>query len=272
MAENSLLNAVGLSQASVELLMRLPPLYLMDAILLHEMGFFTDVDNDTLITTTADGTKVSIKYAAENDHRSFIHNGNTSSLESAYAELYGDPDLSVLPYLLNLTVGLTLYLLAACVITFNLRQLMVFYVYLTAAAAIPLSFLSHKIMLDALDGNHDIDGREELFIHKYFSVSIPFLYEMSSTTKSIWIDYLMQSCLGLVLTSILRPHFDHPSTLTKVTLVSMLSPTAAAIFGFPVDAVRMCALCSLLLPTIVTGIVLHGAFGTLYATVKAMIR
>ncbi len=54
--------------------------------------------------------------------------------------------------------------------------------------------------------------------------------------RAILANYLIQSALALLLSSILRPRFDDRDYVSKATAASMLSPCLMAVLGAP-DAV-----------------------------------
>merc|ERR1719245_1353701 len=102
-----------ISKGAIEILLRLPPLYLMDAILVSEMGVawvpsvFEDSDganaNSTTVTAKdANGYNVRITSAPEMPDGMFEH-GNWT-MENVYWNLYGATGIggrAIMPYVLN---------------------------------------------------------------------------------------------------------------------------------------------------------------------------
>jgi hypothetical protein len=86
------------------------------------------------------------------------------TMENLYWNLYGSPDRAVVPYVLNFMACFYAFLFSMFLITLPTRQLVVFYAYLAAAAAIPISYFSHYIMTDTLANVRLGQGRSTQFI------------------------------------------------------------------------------------------------------------
>ena len=247
------------SASALELLLRLPPLYLMDAILLHESVLIFGANaNDTYYDKANMIVKVS---DVEVDA---AINASSGDLEDAYESMSGmHPDYTIVPHLIAMLFDLVAYCAAAFVLTFNLRQLIVFYAYFVAVAAIPASYVGHRYMLDSLDVEivEDDDG---------FTL-LPFL---SKVNRAIALDYLLQSSLGLVFSSLVRGEFDDNNNrddnlVMKSVLFSMLAPTVLAVFGLPPEAVGVAVKCSFLLPLALLVKVMYSAFGGIFRMLRA---
>lgn len=221
-AANSLLLGGLIPSPSLDLILRLPPLYVMDTILLSDMGlkWIPDYNNGNATTATAMGgasvrmTSVAANLSESSANSSLfdsLENGDNSTLEDVYWRLYGNPDWTLLPYAVNIIVCLHLYLASAFVVTLATRHLVVFYTYFLALLTIPLSYASHYIMADALSNLYSAE--EEWFVHRHLSYNIPFVYSMSVENRAIVVNYVLQSCFGLLLGSVLRFHFDGENRL-----------------------------------------------------------
>jgi len=255
----------GLPLRAVELALRLPPLYLMDNILIRDMGLtepiFPGMAREGEATlTTSDGQKVHLRQAPPGANLTEAlmgdHGQNASHWEEVYASLYGgSADAAVLPYYaVNLTAGLCIYLAATFIVTLNARSLLALYAHLAAAAVIPASFLSHSIMLETLGQVRTMEGmgldddqNAEWFLHRYLDFT-----PLGLEARAVLANYLVQTSLGLFLAHVLKRHFaaEGRDLLTKLVTFSVLSPNVPAALGLPTEAVHASAVCSLALPAV----------------------
>lgn len=238
----------GFPGKSLDIGLRLPLLYLMDQLLLNDMGLkgmsatFTEEDEILLESLGYNSTLNETLSSMDMDSREY---------EVLYEKLYGSPMWTVVPHLMVLTLCMNLYVLAAFLITLNTRHLLTVYAYFMGLVCIPLSCLSHGIMLDALSTAHlsqSVPSNSEWFLHKYLSFSIPFIADSSVEMKAILVNYLIQPFLGFILSSILRLHFDNYDLLLKLVTASFMSPNIFAILGCSVDVIYLTTVLSLLLP------------------------
>ena len=141
------------SKAAVEILLRLPPLYLMDAILVSEMGVawvpsvFEDLDgvsgNSTTVTAK-DANGYNVRITSAPDVPDGIFDDGNWTMENVYWNLYGATGRegrAIMPYVLNFFACFYGYLFAAFLVTLSAAQLAEFYAYVFAAAALPASYL-----------------------------------------------------------------------------------------------------------------------------------
>ncbi len=306
MAEEALL---GVPTRALDILLRLPPLYLMDSILMQEMALsvnlFGGADSDlaSATLTTGEGHKVRITEAAHGANLSASleaaeaeaaalasASGEPVDPHAAWAEVYakiygGSADAAVLPYyLLNLALGAALYAAASFVLTLSLRQLLVFYAYLAAFLCLPLSYFSHGIMTEtlgqlsamtqqAVDVGQPVGdpANAEWFLHRILFSSSLFS-ELALDTRAILANYLVQTALGLVLASVLRLHFDNKDLLTKVVTLSLVSPNVLAVINAPVPLVELAAFLSLVLPLMLTAMATYSVAGRTFHAVVATIK
>ena len=162
--------------------------------------------------------------------------------------------------------------------TLHTRQLVVFYAYLAAAAALPLSFFSHYVMSDTLAQIGLGGGAEsaQWFAHKHLATWLPFASDFSLATRAIFLNYVVQALLGLLLGSILNFHYasprNNPNLLLKSLIVSMLSPNFFAMSGLPSDAVDLTVALSLLLPGALTAYALWSVIGRAVVAVMQNVK
>ena len=122
------------SPSSLDVLLRLPPLYIMDTILLSDMGlkWIPEEDENGTSTTTvfsSPGGREQIRIKSIENESSgaeeiFDDSGGIAanwSLEAAYWRLYGNPDWAVVPYAINFMACLYVYLVCAFVVTLATR-------------------------------------------------------------------------------------------------------------------------------------------------------
>lgn len=91
-----------------------------------------------------------------------------------------------------------------------------------------------------------------------------FLFNLTSLrpeTRLMMTNYLIQTLLGLISTSVLRFHFDDSNHLTKVLTVSHLMPILLSVVGLPRDVVNYAIHLSLLVPSVLVGIAVYSVFG-----------
>lgn len=302
---------LGLSGRALEVLLRLPPLYLMDAILLQEMSLTAplfgmdgrgsdgggmggaDYASKVATLTTQEGHKVRVTEAPRGANFSLnlesalgelspsLEDGSQSqALEEVYFKLYGGTaDAAVLPYYLaNLLFGSSVYLLAAFILTLSLRQLLVFYGYLLAVVCLPLSYLSHAIMAETLgqlsamkDVSSGDPANAEWFLHRLLASS-SMAASLSLDARAIVANYLVQTTLGLVLASVLKLHFDNRDLLAKVVTLSMLSPNVFAVLRVPPPVLDMTVFLSLVVPIMLTAVALGSVAGHAFQAVIHMYR
>ncbi len=176
----------------------------------------------------------------------------------------------VCPHLLRVMLGVTTYVAAAFVVTLGLRQLLALYLYLAAVLCIPLSLMSHNILGETLERGSEA---EEAFIHKYLATELlPSVRNFSLWTRAVMANYIVQMCLGLVFSFILRPHFGNKEFVTWAVTLSMLSPNLLALIGTPSDVYGLSSALSLLLPIIILTWVLYVVMGTAARSVASSLR
>ena len=215
--------AVPWTHRAAELLLRLPPLYFMDTILVQQdaliYGGGTADDGRASVTMTdQDGRRMRVSEAPKGFYP------NATFTPETWDELRAAlPDGDILSRALNLLLAAALYVAAAFVLALPYKQLKTFYLYFLAAASIPASYLSHRLLCDTLaqlEAGAD-PANAEWFVHRgAFAEYLPL------EVRAVAADYLVQSVAGFVLTRALKRHFDNPELLTKC--VPLLNATMDA--------------------------------------------
>ena len=134
--------------------------------------------------------------SALNDTDSLVSVINGSTFEDLYEHLYGQTSswagltyASILRAVCALWLSTNAYVLCLFVLMLNSRHLVTFYTYLLAFACLPVSFLSHYVMTDAIGasrlmtseggagmaGNLNL-GNAEWMVHRYASSVLPVAF------------------------------------------------------------------------------------------------
>ena len=151
----------GLPSIALEIGLRLPPLYLMDTILLRDWGLKAFVAGESSSSSSVD-----------QDGRHIYLHTNVDREQSPRLSLFGrandslDPEdldlrllnetLFVVPYLFNFFLCLLVYAASLFLITLSPRQLGVFYAYGLALLCLPASYAAHDIMIQATDDRSQV--------------------------------------------------------------------------------------------------------------------
>ena len=233
------LSYFGLPSLVLEIGLRLPPLYLMDLILLRDWGLkpFEDpgaVDEHGrsiyLHTVVLDN--------AGPDNATPIGANGTYSLGTNETALLLShlSDWTVVPYLVNFFLCLLVYVGCLFLITLSPRQLGLFYAYVVSALCLPTSYASHKLMIEAreleLQGLADegLEPQSSPFLSTPLT-TLPWLGALSLSTQTMLCNYVIQTSLGLVLGNVLKFHFSTFDVLVRVLTLSMVSPNFFATLG-----------------------------------------
>jgi len=244
---NNILNDGFLSKM-LEISLRLPPLYVMDAILLYNMGIWTD---PALVPNLhhSEGPNITEQ----------IH--NSTDLYDTFTNLYGgNPLMLLFPHIARFLACTLVYLV--CVLLFLLQnhQLMVFYQYLLCVLVIPVSYMGHKFMADNLEPV--VDAENQSFLWRYLAYQWPTSLD-THLNRSVAVNYLVQSTLSLVLKRFLTVSGSMAPFLQYLTSV-MILPCVLALVGVPGRFLALLAFLSNILPAALLGTSLGQQAGRVY--------
>ena len=153
------------SHRAVELVLRLPPLYFMDTILVQQdtLIYGHDKDRASVTLTDENGRRMRVSEAPQGFYT------NATITPDTWDEIRAVlPEADLLSRAINLAAAAVLYAAAFFVLALPARQLRTFYLYLCAAACLPLSYLSHRLLCDTLaqlEAGAD-PANAEWFVHK----------------------------------------------------------------------------------------------------------
>ena len=120
----------------MDVMMRLPPIYLMDMLLVYNMGVSSDSNIQTVNPVMED---VNITE----------HISNSTDLYQTFSTLYGgSPVMLVIPHILRFLSCILLYVISFFMFLLPSESLIKVYQYLTCLSVIPISYASHKMMVE----------------------------------------------------------------------------------------------------------------------------
>lgn len=240
----------------LDILLRLPPLFLMDQILLYDMGLNFFVDTSTEGESGKSKNPLGSTMHFTSSPSSVPHQNNTTTessfnwsnmtndkLEEAYENLYGTVvDYVALPHFLYFLGCFYTYMVAMIVITLNTRQLVAFYAYLVAFMCAPVSYWANNYTVPLISQVLDevempaVVAVENVFPFSLLSELIgPNLVAMIQLFAA---NFVIQSTLGLVLTYVLRQHLNNNQQryqsewmFDQILSLSVQVPGALAIVG-----------------------------------------
>jgi len=235
----------------VDISLRLPPLYVMDAILLYNMGIWTEPSLIPEIANTEEGNITE-------------QITNSTDLYQTFSKLYGgNPLLLVLPHVARFLLCTICYL--GCMLLFLLQtsQLLVFYRYMVCVLVIPASYMGHKMMADSLQPLASSTGTEESLVWQYLAYQWPSHID-SQLSRSVAVNYLVQSSLALLLKRIMEVSGRMSETLKYLTAV-MILPCVLALLSVPPPYLALSAFVANILPAALLGTSLGQQSGKVWA-------
>merc|ERR1719187_589621 len=186
----------------------------MDSILVYNMGFWID----PALVMTNHGEKTNITEQIS----------NSTDLYQTFTTLYGgNPVLLVIPHIARFTLFSAVYLLCMLLFLLQTSQLLVFYRYLACVLVIPTSYMGHKFMADSLQSG----GDEESLVWQYLTYQWPTSLD-THLSRSVAINYLLQSSLALLLKRLLTVSGRMESSMRYLTAV-MILPCVLALLSVP---------------------------------------
>ena len=230
----------GLVGRGLALAVRLPPLYLMDSLLLQNLGVWT---KPALVAPAFEG---------DMSHPNMtMAIANSSDLYSTFAELYGgSPLLLLLPHMARFAVCSLLYLAALLVFLLPSRQLVTVYQHLACLAAIPASYAGHRLMVDTIQGG---DWLQSVLVPLLPRLPLPLSLLDSPFSRAVGLNYLLQTGLALLLRHLLRLSGRWSHLARDYLAAVMVLPCLLALLALPAPALALMAFLASLLPAALLG-------------------
>ena len=252
----------------IDMLLRLPFLFLLDQILLQDMGWnglnnlhrsnysaqvvqfngssqdspnsneiqfhFT---NDPNFTARKDAYLLAKQEAEIKTHlETNLSNSSApfrvpvqASAEEVYQNLYGNPDWVALPHFALAYCFLLFGAALFIVIMLNTRQLKMFYTYMICASLIPLSFKINSNTILHMSTNSELDVLYGL------DNFIP-----SFINRTIIFNYLAQAVIGYLLSALLRYQLNNNTywLINDLLPFSILIPSVLILAGLGSETIR----------------------------------
>lgn len=251
---------------ALDIVLRLPPLFLMDQLLLSDMGLNLFDDRQHFETNSSmTSQKPHFHFSpppSEHTEANLSQHFNDSNLEEAYVMLYGNLHWVLLPHLVHLSVCLFFYLMAAFIVTLSTKQLLVFYTYLIATLCAPLSYACNRVMVHYMSSMID----DKSMMIAWLSSDLSYI---GPTAQVILSNVILQLGIAGLLSTILWLHLSVNITERQVRWgisLSMLTPTILVwIFSF--QLMRAVLIGSIVIPLTLTAYCLWQVFGAAFRSV-----
>jgi len=233
----------GALARGLDLAVRLPPLYLMDMILIQNLGVWTkpSLSPPTPLHPAAVPSNLTETIA------------NSSDLYSTFAELYGgSPMLLILPHVARFSLCSLLYIISLLVFLLPSNQLVTVYQHVACLAAIPASYAGHRLMVETIQGG----GWGGNLLASYIGPHLPLLSLSildSPFSRAVGLNYLLQTGLALLLKRLLRLSGTLSHSAREYLGGVMVLPCLLALLALPTPALALAAFLASLLPAALLG-------------------
>ena len=220
------------------MLMRLPPVYMMDTLLVYNMGVNTDTSIQTVSPINED-----VNITEEIN--------NSTDLYQTFSNLHGgSPALLVIPHILRF-IGCTIfYFLSMFVFFLPTESLIVFYQYSLALAVMPVSYISHKLMIDSCQEGNILSS----YFDSNWSASLLSLNVNYRYISAVIINYILQTSLANIMQKLVKLSGTFTLSLREYLTVVMVSPCIFSLLSLPSSLLFVSAYVSNILPAILLGI------------------
>jgi len=252
-----LLSVEGVVGKMVDVIIRLPPLYMMDYILLNNMGVWTDPTLQRPATNLPNETE-SINITEQIE--------NSTNLYETFSILYGgNPLMLVVPHVLRFCLCSTLYMISMLVFLLPSESLVTFYRYLTCITVIPASYAGHKLMADSIQGG---DWFLSSLLTQYLEYKLPVLSINfdSQFSRAVAMNYLLQSSLALTLKRLLKVSGRLNHSTREYLSAVMILPCVLAMLSVPSSWLAFSAFAANILPAVLLGTSLGQQAGKVYSS------
>ena len=238
------------------MLMRLPPVYMMDTLLVYNMGVNTDTSIQTVSPINED-----VNITEEIN--------NSTDLYQTFSNLYGgSPALLVIPHILRF-IGCTIfYFLSMFVFFLPTESLIVFYQYSLALAVMPVSYISHKLMIDSCQEGNILSS----YFDSNWSASLLSLNVNYRYISAVIINYILQTSLANIMQKLVKLSGTFTLSLREYLTVVMVSPCIFSLLSLPSSLLFVSAFVSNILPAILLGISLGQQLNKVIFNLKVMYR
>jgi len=223
----------------VDVIIRLPPLFTMDCILLHNMGVWTNPSLQQPVTALPNETNpVNITEQIS----------NSTDLYETFSLLYGaNPLLLLVPHMLRFCLCSTLYMLSLLVFLLPTESLVTVYRYLACLTVIPASYAGHKLMTDSIQGESWLSSS---LLAQYLDYKWPLLsFNLDSQfSRAVAMNYLLQSSLALTLKRLLKVTGHFTISIREYISAVMILPCVLAMVSVPSPWLAFSAFAANILP------------------------
>ena len=264
----------------IDMLLRLPFLFLLDQILLKDMGWnglnnlvrnnatSQGVDIDASAQGDSDNVQfhftsdpnftarkdayLSAKQEAENRKYINVNNANSNdtlripivqaTAAELYQSLYGNPDWVALPQLALGYCVLSFIVALFVVLALNTRQLKMFYTYVLCGSLIPLSFKINDYTITQLSSTEaDILSEDGSYL-------------LSLANRIIVSNYCAQAGIGYLLSLLLRDQMNNNVywLISDMLPFTILIPSILILVGLDADVLRLATIMAILPSTLIT--------------------
>eukprot|EP00092_Neocalanus_flemingeri_P081135 GFUD01101272.1.p1 GENE.GFUD01101272.1~~GFUD01101272.1.p1 ORF type:complete len:702 (+),score=206.77 GFUD01101272.1:126-2231(+) len=245
----------------VDVIIRLPPLYTMDYILLHNLGVWTSPTLQHPVTSLSNETNpVNITEQIS----------NSTDLYDTFSLLYGgNPMLLLVPHMLRFCLCSTLYMISMLVFLLPTESLVTFYRYLACITVIPASYAGHKLMADSIQGGSWLSST---MLAQYLDYKWPLLGLNldSQFSRAVAMNYLLQSSLALTLKRLLKVSGQLTHSTREYLSAVMILPCVLAMLSVPSSWLAFSAFAANILPAALLGTSLGQQAGTVYSSLVTM--
>eukprot|EP00092_Neocalanus_flemingeri_P058924 GFUD01070322.1.p1 GENE.GFUD01070322.1~~GFUD01070322.1.p1 ORF type:complete len:702 (+),score=207.23 GFUD01070322.1:123-2228(+) len=245
----------------VDVIIRLPPLYTMDYILLHNLGVWTNPTLQHPVTSLSNETNpVNITEQIS----------NSTDLYDTFSLLYGgNPMLLLVPHMLRFCLCSTLYMISMLVFLLPTESLVTFYRYLACITVIPASYAGHKLMADSIQGGSWLSST---MLAQYLDYKWPLLGLNldSQFSRAVAMNYLLQSSLALTLKRLLKVSGQLTHSTREYLSAVMILPCVLAMLSVPSSWLAFSAFAANILPAALLGTSLGQQAGTVYSSLVTM--
>merc|ERR1719228_1068541 len=205
----------------VDVVIRLPPLYMMDSILLHNLGVWTDptLQNPVSVNNQTEAVNITEQIS------------NSTDLYLTFSNLYGsNPIFLLFPHLFRFCLCFTLYIISILVFLLPNESLVKFYRYLACLMVIPASYGGHKWMSDTIQGGNWFSSAliPQYLDYEWTLLSLNLDPQFST---AVIMNYFLQSSLALTLKRLLKVsgHLNH--FIKEYITVVMILPCVMAMMS-----------------------------------------
>ena len=227
---------------------RLPPLYLMDWLLVQNLG-------------VADQPTVQQAVMQSNISE---HITNSTDLYLTFGQLYGgSPALLLVPHLLRFCFSLAMLLTAFLLFLLPTSSLLTFYRHLLCLAAVPATYAGHKLLLDR--------GRGAELLEKHLHPTLATLLGQDTHLSALLCNYALQASLAVLLTQLLAWPRLLPRPLQNHLPGLMLLPCLLPLLPLPAPVLSVAPLLAAIFPACLLGCSLGQQAGAVMAHLTQLV-